>query len=74
MVDFLGREIHVGDTIVYPGRRGSSLWMNKAIVKDLYPAHQVTAGEWDEPLIVAHRPDNPRDVEIRNTHRVVVVA
>lgn len=25
--DFLGRNINVGDTIVYPGRKGSALWL-----------------------------------------------
>lgn len=32
VTDFLGREIHVGDIIVYPGRKGSTLWMNKGRV------------------------------------------
>lgn len=32
-VDYLGKEINVGDTIVYPARRGSSLWMRKAVVE-----------------------------------------
>ena len=31
-VDFLDQNIQVGDTIVYPNRKGSSLWMNKAKV------------------------------------------
>jgi hypothetical protein len=29
MKDFLGRELKVGQRIVYPGRGGSSLWMNQ---------------------------------------------
>jgi len=33
--DFLGNEIEVGDTIVYPGRASSSLWMNKATVLEV---------------------------------------
>jgi hypothetical protein len=32
MKDFLGTEIQVGDTIVYAGRRGSSLWLTEALV------------------------------------------
>lgn len=32
MKDFLGREIKVGDTVVYPVRRGSRLWMNRMTV------------------------------------------
>ena len=32
MKDFLDREIAAGDTIVYPNRQGSNLWMVKAEV------------------------------------------
>lgn len=32
MIDFLGNQIRIGNTIVYPGRQGSRLWMNRAIV------------------------------------------
>jgi hypothetical protein len=34
-IDFLGNEIKPGETIVYPGRVGSSLWMNKGVVVDV---------------------------------------
>lgn len=30
--DFLGNVIEQGDEIVYPGRTGSSMWLNKATV------------------------------------------
>jgi len=30
--DYFGNQIEVGDTIVYPGRQGSSLWMNHMVV------------------------------------------
>lgn len=33
--DFLGKTINVGDTIVYPGRRGSSLWLNWGVVREI---------------------------------------
>jgi hypothetical protein len=33
--DFMGRVIRPGDTIVYPGRRSSSLWLNKAKVVEV---------------------------------------
>jgi hypothetical protein len=33
--DFLGRVIKVGDSIVYPGRSGSALWMNAATVEEV---------------------------------------
>ena len=35
MKDFLNQTVNVGDTIVYPGRRGPSLWMNRANVIDI---------------------------------------
>ena len=35
MRDFLNQTVDVGDTIVYPGRRGSSLWMNRAKIIDI---------------------------------------
>ena len=37
--DFLGRKISIGDWIVYPGRQGSSLWMNLAEVTDITTYH-----------------------------------
>jgi hypothetical protein len=33
MKDFLGREIKAGDTVVYPVRRGSSMWMSRMKVE-----------------------------------------
>jgi len=30
--DFMGREIKAGDTLVYPVRRGSSMWLNRLLV------------------------------------------
>lgn len=32
MKDFLGQAITVGKTVVYPGRQGSKMWMNRAVV------------------------------------------
>lgn len=34
--DFMGRIIRIGDEIVYPGRQGASMWLNYAIVTDVY--------------------------------------
>lgn len=62
MVDFRGRDIHVGDRIVYPNRHGSTLWMNEAEVDDIYSTS-----------IIARRIDTGRIVEIFNPDRVVVV-
>jgi hypothetical protein len=35
--DFLGQEIKPGDDIVYPGRQGSGMWMNRAKVLTVDP-------------------------------------
>ncbi len=35
MKDFLGQKIKVGDSVVYPNRHGSRLWMNFATVTDV---------------------------------------
>lgn len=35
MHDFLGQPIKAGQTVVYPGRQGSRMWMNQAIVMEL---------------------------------------
>lgn len=34
-LDFLGNEIRVGNTVVYPGRQGAHLWLNKGLVEEL---------------------------------------
>lgn len=36
-VDFLGREIKPGDTVIYPVRHGSSMWLQKMTVTQVYP-------------------------------------
>lgn len=38
MKDFLENEINVGDTIIYPNRHGSKLWMNRAVVQEVREA------------------------------------
>ena len=35
MKDFLGQDITSNKTIVYPGRQGSRMWMNRAIVLEV---------------------------------------
>jgi hypothetical protein len=63
--DFLGRAFVAGQTIVYPGRHSSSLWMNKAQVIAVNPG-----GKND--LVV--RPDRAkRNVRLTELNRVVIV-
>lgn len=33
--DFLGREIRAGDMVVYPVRRGSSMWLKKLRIQQV---------------------------------------
>ena len=35
MKDFLGQTIKPGNTVVYPGRQASRMWMNRATVLEL---------------------------------------
>ena len=37
VVDFLGKPIKAGDTIIYPCRRGSSMWLQKLVVDQVSP-------------------------------------
>lgn len=58
MLDFRGKEITVGSTVVYPGRRGSSMWLNQGRVTAIreFP-HQLVIerqpnGVWEKSRIV----------------------
>jgi hypothetical protein len=63
--DCRGIVINVGDTIVYPGRRGSSLWLSSGIVQP------PKFGALQQSLTV--KKDNGRLVEVFETWRVAVV-
>lgn len=60
-IDFLGRTIAVGDTLVYPVRRGSKMWLNRIVV---------TKAESD--TIHGHSPQG-RLVKLTNLHNTIVV-
>lgn len=61
MRDFLEREIKVGDTLVYPVRQFSSMWLTKITVTDLS----------DETVHGTN--DNGRRVTVSRTKRSVIV-
>jgi len=69
--DFLGREIKAGDTVVYPVRRGSSMWLNKLLVT------QVASDGVDrdgQPLLhVAGTNSFGRRITVKNLTNCVVV-
>ena len=60
-VDFLGIEIRVGDTIVYPVRKGAKLWLKKLQITSVTPerASGYNARGWP--------------VHLKNLRNVVVV-
>jgi len=65
--DYLGRLIEVGHTIVYPTRRGSKMWMQKANVTDV-----VQHDRTQPPLLVCQNPAG-RKVTIQNLDNCIVV-
>jgi len=60
--DYLGREIKAGDTLVYPVRRGSSMWLNRILVTQALPA-----------AVTGNKPDGRRTI-IKNLGNTVVVS
>lgn len=64
--DFLGQEIKAGDTIVYPGRQGSKLWMNRAKVLTVDPQGL------DDWRVKVQLPNNAIRV-VKCVERVVVI-
>lgn len=72
--DMRGELIKVGSVVVYPGRAGSNLWLNEAIVEEVHPRLMV------RPMVVTNvvddfevRKPSARVVEIKRTNRVAVV-
>ena len=63
--DYLGNPISVKDTIVYPVRRGSAMWMKKLIVDAV---RDTTNG-----VRVSGRNDAGNPVSIQNIQNCVVV-
>ena len=72
MKDFLNNDINVGDTIVYPGRQGSSLWMNKAKVIGIEMEHRPSWSYHYVPTLLVQR-DNGKVYKVYCTERVVVI-
>lgn len=70
--DFKNKEIKVGDTIIYPGRCGSGLWLNEAVVEGIE-----SSTDWrgrPQPIVKARRTDrNAKLVTIYCLSRVVCI-
>lgn len=65
VLDFMGRGIKAGDTLIYPVRRGSSMWMQELRVTQVLPG--------DKPKIAGFNPEGRR-ITIYNIANVTVVA
>ena len=64
-VDFMGRSVKAGDTVVYPVRRGSSMWLNKLRVTQVDESGV-------QPKLVGFNPAGRR-VQVQSLDNVVVV-
>jgi len=67
--DFLGREIYVGVTVIYPVRRGSSMWLNKIKVTAIGGV-QRRDGEKCRPIQGVN--DNGRRVTLSQLNRCLI--
>ena len=65
--DFLGCLIEVGHTVVYPVRRGSKMWMQRASVTEI-----VQHDRTQPPILICLNPTG-RKVTIQNLDNCVVV-
>lgn len=64
MLDYLCREIELGDTLVYPVRRGSRMYLNRLTVTDTDNDENIVSGV--NPLgrhVTVRRPDRSVVVE-----------
>ena len=64
VLDFMGREITVGATVVYPVHRKSSMWLEKIKV--------ASVGSDIEPFVTGYNSAG-RKITIRNVANLVIV-
>lgn len=70
MKDFRGVEIQTGAVIAYPGRQGSSMWMNEGTVEEI----KTVTDPWRTTEVLVVRTKNTgRRTEVSRTERVVVL-
>jgi hypothetical protein len=68
--DFLGRDIAVGATVVYPTRKGSNMWLSKGVVEAIVPPN----GPFQSQLKVAARTDDGKKRIVYVPYQRTVVA
>jgi hypothetical protein len=61
-VDFMGRTIVAGQTVIYPTRRGSKMWLNRLTVSQVWDDH-----------ILGYSPAG-KLLTIKNLENVVIVS
>ena len=54
-IDFLGRDIKTGDLVVYPVRRGSSMWLKRVMVTGIETRGQGFTLIGYDPVATAQR-------------------
>lgn len=64
VLDFMGRAIVAGNTVIYPVRRGSDMWMQRIIVTKVNPG--------PSPSLGGNNPEGRR-ITIHNLKNVTVV-
>jgi hypothetical protein len=65
VLDFMGREITAGSTVIYPVRRGSKMWMQELSVTQVVPG--------TDPTVAGTSPSGRR-ITLHNVGNVTVVA
>lgn len=65
-MDFLGREIRVGDVCTYPVRRGSNMWLNRVVIQ------RISHDPRGEPKLSGLKQDG-YPVSVTSLDRVVIV-
>lgn len=73
MTDFRGETINIGDTIVYPGRSGSSLWMNEGVVVGFEDYQPYYSSEQTMTALKVKRTDTKKVVTVYCTERTCVI-
>lgn len=73
-IDFVGKEIHVGDTVVYPRRNGSDIWLSKGQVRSITLPKDLAFSDEHALLVEVDTRGGPRRQGRVPAHRAVVVS
>lgn len=73
LVDIVGKEVKIGDTIAYPRRSGSSLWMETAKVVEILSEESDTSTTNITYYSIKAQKDSGRFVTIYRVDNVVKI-